>query len=207
MNALFVHGMGRTPLSWLLTVLRFRRAGLGCSTFGYVVTLQSVEAIVSRLMKQITRLAAEGDYVLIGHSLGGVFIRAALARLPNDTRQPRQVFLLGSPIHAARLAVRLQHTLLFRMITRESGQLLASASRMAAIPAPTVPTIGIAGTCGLRGRFSPFGDEPNDGIVAVSEVSAPWLTEQILIEGTHTFLPSNRKVAELMLARIQESPN
>jgi hypothetical protein len=27
----------------------------------------------------------------------------------------------------------------------------------------------IAGTAGPRGRLSPFGDEPNDGLVAVSE--------------------------------------
>ena len=34
-----------------------------------------------------------------------------------------------------------------------------------------VPYTIIAGTGGPRGRWSPFGSEPNDGIVAVSETA------------------------------------
>ena len=199
MIVLFVHGMGRTPLSGWRLLHRLRRAGLKTTTFGYSVAFQNFDAIVARLRTRIALLAATDDYIVIGHSLGGVLLRAALNSLPPDTMLPRHVYLLGSPIQASRIATRLQNNKLFRIFTGDCGQLLGSKDRMNAIGPPAVPVTGIVGTSGISNRFGIFGDEVNDGLVSVSEVSAPWLTHCVQVPVFHTLLPSSARVANIIL--------
>jgi pimeloyl-ACP methyl ester carboxylesterase len=202
MQVLFVHGMGRSSLSWLPTLARFRADGFAVQTFSYNVIREDFSQIVRRLVKSLALLAQRGDYILVGHSLGGVLLRAALAECPANMRKPMVLFLLGSPILPSRLARRLRKFRLFRGITRDSGQLLGSARRMRDIPVPAVRTVAILGTRGVHGRWSPFGQEDNDGIVSVAEASAAWLDETLRVPVVHTLLPSSREVAALMLARI-----
>lgn len=199
MIALFVHGMGRTPLSGWRLLCRLRRAGLKTTTFGYSVTFKSFDAIVARLRTRLTLVAATEDYIVIGHSLGGVLLRAALNSLPANVRPPRHVYLLGSPILPSRIAIRLQNNRLFRILTGDCGQLLGSRDRMNTIGLPSVPVTGIVGTRGIANRFGIFGDEVNDGLVSVSEVSASWLTNCVQVPVFHTLLPSSARVADVIL--------
>ena len=202
MNALFVHGMGRSRLSWAPTLVRFRLRGIKTYLFGYSVALQDFSAIVRRLVPVLVTLSKRGDYVLIGHSLGGVLLRAALHEMPPGTAMPKCLFLLGSPVVPSRLARQLNRSMLFRTVTRDCGCLLGSEQRMSAIPGADVPTVAIAGTRGVHGRLSPFGSEPNDGIVSLGEVSAGRFVEVIRVPVVHTLLPSSKRVAEIMLERI-----
>ena len=129
-EALFVHGMGRSPLSGWPMLQQLRRAGVETSTFGYVAGMESFSRITERLASRLLALAERGEYVLVGHSLGGVLLRAALKSMPAGTRQPRHVFLLGSPVEASRLAQRLRANLAYRLLTGECGQLLGSTNWM-----------------------------------------------------------------------------
>jgi hypothetical protein len=45
----------------------------------------------------------------------------------------------------------------------------------------------------------------NDGIVSVSEASAEWIAEEIHLPLLHTYMPSNRRVASVILERIASS--
>lgn len=191
--------MGRTPLSGWRLLRRLRRAELKTTTFGYSVTFHSFDAIVARLRTRLSSMGATDDYIVIGHSLGGVLLRAALNALPPGVTLPRRVYLLGSPVLASRIATRLQHNGLFRILTGDCGQLLGSVDRMNAVGPPAVPVTGIVGTRGIGNRFGIFGDEVNDGLVSVSEVSAPWLTHCVQVPVFHTLLPSSARVAEIIL--------
>jgi hypothetical protein len=199
MHILFVHGMGRSPLSAAQMLFRFRKVGFSTSTFGYFAASQSAESIQTRLCKTISDLACHGDYIVIGHSLGGVLLRGAMAQLPPETRLPKQVFLLGSPISASRMAQKLARHWPYRLLTSDCGQLLASNERMAQIASLTVPTTSIIGVTGLTGIYSPFKHEENDGIVAVSETYAAWIGEVIRVPVIHTFLPSSKLVSNVIL--------
>lgn len=179
-----------------------RRAGMRTRSFGYAVTLDGFEAIRRRLVARIATLAARGDYVLIGHSLGGVLIRAAVNALPAATPLPKHVFLLGSPHQPARLAQLLGSNPVFRALTRDCGQLLGSRERMAAVGAVRVPTTSIVGIGGPARRFTPFPNEPNDGVVSLAEVSAAWIHDQVQVASLHTFLPMSQGVARIILQRL-----
>lgn len=206
-HALFVHGMGRSSLNWWPIVRRFERRGIEAETFGYSVFLRSFDEIVERLRVRIEGLAERGEeYVVVGHSLGGVLLRAALAQLKPGTRMPQRLFLLGSPIGASRLAKGLKKSGIFPFLTQDCGRLLGSDDRMKSIPKASVPTTAIIGVKGWTGKLSPFGDEQNDGIVSVKEVSADWFEETIFRRELHTLLPMSTKVADLMLERMIEHP-
>ena len=202
MQVLFVHGMGRSPLSGGVLLWKLRRAGLTTRVLGYSVSFEDFPRIRERLVAAIARLAAQGDYVLVGHSLGGVLLRAAVNALPAGTRLPRHLFLLGSPVGPSRLAQRFGIYWLFRLVTRDCGRLLASPSRMAAIGAVAVPTSCIVGIAGFTGARSYFPGELNDGIVSLSEVTADWAVEHVHVPVFHTLMPSSPRVAGLVLERI-----
>lgn len=205
MLVLFVHGMGRSPASGWLLLRALRRSGFRTATFGYSVSRESFAQIAARLASTLQALPEQEELVLIGHSLGGVLLRHVLGLLDASAKQVRHLFLLGSPVAASKMAVRFAGNPLFRAITRDCGRLLGSAERMAAIASAAVPATGIAGTRGIVGLRGPFGVEPNDGIVSVSEVSAAWLQDQVLVPVMHTLLPSDRRVAAVILQRLGRS--
>src|SRR5688572_24558474 len=196
--------MGRTSVSGWPMLWKLRRSGLRTGTFSYLTSVERFARISERLSRRLAALAARGDYVLIGHSLGGVLIRAAVSALPAGTRQPRHVFLLGSPIQASRLARRLQANAAYRVLTRDCGQFLGSSGRMATVGRIAVPTTSIVGVRALALTRAPFGGELNDGVVSVSETSADWLTEQIRIPCVHTLLPASPRVADAILDRLSD---
>jgi hypothetical protein len=178
---------------------QLRRGGLTTSTFGYFTALESFSEIKKRLVSKISKLASDGEYVVIGHSLGGVLLRAAIDSLPTDIQKPSHLFLLASPVGPSRIASKLGSNQIFRAITGDCGQLLGSYSRMLAIPPTSVPKTAIVGVCGLPFKTVFFPEEVNDGIVSLSEVSAEWLDEQVQVYALHSFIPSSRRVGEIIL--------
>jgi pimeloyl-ACP methyl ester carboxylesterase len=202
MHVLFVHGMGRTPISGMRILFRLRANGYAVSVFGYSTALNDFDAIRNRLQVRIIQMASQGDYVLVGHSLGGVLLRSALQELPHGTNPPKHLFLLGSPVRPAILAKKLRKRFIFRAITGDCGQLLASSPRMKAIGPVNVQTTSILGTRGFYGKYSPFGFELNDGVVSKSELQADWITDVVHVSVMHSLLPASSRVADIILDRM-----
>lgn len=202
MQVLFVHGMGRSPLSGWPLLQELKSAGFDAKTFSYFVSVESFDTIKNRLMEKILEISKKGNYILVGHSLGGVLIRAAINSLNESIKKPEHVFLLGSPIKASKLAKKFRKNSVFRSFTRDCGNLLASDERMALIGKLTCPATNIIGIKGISWQRSPFQGEENDGIVSLSEVRAEWLLDEIRVPIIHTLLPSSPQVAKLIMERI-----
>jgi len=200
MRVLLVHGMGRTPVSMMRLAATLRKAHLETELFGYLCARQSVADIVRRLQVRIERMAGE-DYVVVGHSLGGLLLRWAIAELPATVKRPRRIIMLGTPNHSPRLARRFHSALWFRLLNGDAGDLLASEERMEAIPVPSVPCTIIAGTGGARGRLGLIGDEENDGLVASSETHLNADEEWIGFPVRHPFMMYNTQVRQAVLER------
>lgn len=186
----------------LLLGRRLRRSGINPSTFGYIPAIQSFDSIATRLTARLATLATRSDYFVVGHSLGGLLLRAAIDRLDPALPRPRHLFMLATPNQSPRLARRFQRNPLYRLYTGDAGQLLATPERVGAIPQPAVPYTLIAGVSGRRGKGSPFAEEPNDWIVSLGEVRLSEGDEMVTLPVGHTFLMNYRAVAEVILERI-----
>jgi hypothetical protein len=191
-RVLLVHGLGRTPVSCLRLALALRRSGCQVEAFPYVAFAQPYDAIVRRLESRLERMAPRGEYAVIGHSLGGLLLRDALARA--EGQPPRHLVMIGTPNRpprAARIAVGFPP---FRWIAGQCGAHLASAAFYERLARPTVPYTIIAGTRGPTAPWTPFRGEPNDGLVAVSEARIDEADEVLTFPVAHTFMMGHPEV-------------
>jgi pimeloyl-ACP methyl ester carboxylesterase len=202
MIVLFVHGMGRSPISGWPMLYLLQRNGIKTTSFAYTSALESFASIKARLMSRIIAIATTENYIVVGHSLGGVLLRAALNALPAVTIRPSHIFLLGTPIQPSCLAKRFKENILFRAIAGDCGQMLSSPVRMSEVGSLNEPTTSIVGVRGIAITKSFFGKELNDGIVSISEASAKWISCQIQVPIIHTFLPSSRMVAKIIIEEV-----
>jgi len=206
MLVLLVHGLGRTPLSLFGLAPALRRAGHHTLFFAYSPTLESLPRILRRLTTKLRQLANAGRPIgLVAHSLGGLLLRKALSGVP-DLRVHRLV-MLGTPNRPPRLAALAWWWLPFRCFTRDCGRFLASPFLIPAIPIPTVPYTLIAGTAGPRRSWLPHGDEPNDGIVSVSEVRVRDDDRPLLFPVWHSFMMDHPAVQRAVAAAMITPPD
>lgn len=192
MQLLLVHGMGRTPLS-LASLTRFlRREGHQVERLGYVAAVESFERIRRRVRARLERISQTSEtYAVIGHSLGGLALRAALDGLQPA---PAHFVMMATPHQPPRLARQLHRFWPYRLICGECGQLLAREDFFRRLPPLSVPYTIIAGNAGPRGRRSPFGRDANDWIVAVEETKVKPDDRPTVLPVAHTFMMNDRKV-------------
>jgi len=197
-NVLLVHGLGRTPFSLFGLAGALRRAGHATRFFAYSPTFESLSGITCRLSKRLKALASLGQPVgLVGHSLGGLLLRLALAETPG--LQIHRLVMLGTPNRSTRMAQRAWRRLPFRLLTRECGEFLASPDAIARLPFPSFPYVLIAGTAGPRRVWLPTGDEPNDGIVRVDEVRIQSSDPVMTFPVWHTVMMNNHRVQQAVV--------
>lgn len=202
MQVLLVHGMGRTPLSMLRLGRKLRRAGHTVNLLGYVAAVEPFARIVLRLQERFARSAARGPYVVVGHSLGGLLTRAALGRPSSSFTEPAHLIMLGTPNRPPRQARRFGKLLAYRWINGECGQLLTQDDFFAQLPPLSMPYTLVAGTRGAPG-WGAFGNEPNDGLVAVSETLVAPSDRPITIPAWHTFMMNDSRVLAVILEVLQ----
>jgi hypothetical protein len=198
-RVLLIHGLARTPLSLLGLARALRRDGHHPQLVGYVGALESYSAIVGRVRSCLQAVARTGEpHAAVGHSFGGLILRAALGDWPVELATPRCVVMLGTPNQVPRLAQRFRGWRLYRWVNGEAGQLLAQPEFFARLPVQRVPLTVIAGTKGWPRAVSLFGGEPNDGVVAVAETRLSTAATVVELPASHTFMMNNRQVRALV---------
>jgi pimeloyl-ACP methyl ester carboxylesterase len=194
MKILLIHGLSRTPLS-LLSLERHLQKTSEWTTeqFGYLAFAESFDRIVQRLRVQLQKIASQGNYGIVAHSLGGLLTRAALGL--GSIPLPQHIVMLGTPNQMPRLAPHAWHLLPpFRWWTGQCGFNLSNPDFFNSLAKIESPYTIIAGTGGPRGFLSPFGDELNDGIVALDETRLTHQDQIIQLPVMHTFMMNDSQV-------------
>jgi len=197
MDAILIHGMGRTPAAMSILAVRLGASGIRPHLFGYSVTFERWDECLKRYKNFIEKHTLTTDYIIVGHSLGTVLTRATLPRL---THNPKTCFFLAPPTQVTKAARNFAHHRLIRLFMGEIGHVLTDRQFMESLPLPNMPTKIYAGTAGPRGRYSPFGEEPNDGLLTVKETLLPSVAVQT-VPSLHTFI-MNSKVVTQDIVRI-----
>jgi hypothetical protein len=172
----------------------------------YVTAIESFDRIVGRVRERLAALATRGTYAAIGHSLGGLLVRAALAGSPGSFVPPAHLIMLGTPNQPPRLARRYGRLWPYRWINGECGQLLARPDFFTALPSLSIPYTIIAGTGGRRRGTGPFAAEPHDGVVAVSETLVSPADQPITFPVRHTFMMNDRRVRGVIRQVLERVP-
>jgi hypothetical protein len=201
MQAILIHGMGRTPLAMSILAARLRASGIRSHLFGYSVTFERWDECIQRLEHFITKRVKTNEYIMVGHSLGSILTRAALPRM---VHQPAACFFLASPTRVCKAADNFAHYRLAKLLAGEFGQRLADRYFMESLPLTSVPTKIYAGTGGPRGRYSPFGEELNDGVLTVRETLLPSVPVQT-VPVIHTFIMNSKVVAQDIVSIVNSS--
>ena len=192
MRLLLVHGLGRTPLSLAGLARCLKQQGHQIEQLGYLAAVESFGRICARVRRRLEAMARTNQpYALIGHSLGGLVLRAALNGLKPA---PVHLVMLATPNQPPRLARRLCRFWPYRLLSGESGQLLARPDFFEQLPPPPVPYTIIAGSAGPRGPRSPFGQDVNDWLVAVEETKVVADDRPTVFPVGHTFMMNDGQV-------------
>ena len=189
-HAVLLHGMGRTPLAMSILAARLRANNIRPHLFAYSVTFECWDNCTRRLERFINRRVKEADFIMVGHSMGSVLTRAILPRL---THKPIACFFLSPPAQVCKMARILTPQRWVKLLAGEFGQILGNEQFMNSLPSSGVPIKIYAGTAGPRGRYSPFGEELNDGVLTVKEASLPDVPLQT-VHILHPFIMNSRVV-------------
>lgn len=203
MRVLFVDGIGGAKIYRGELLRRMAQSGHQIEHFSYLTARHSFSALQAQVAERIRAMAAGGDYALIGYSFGGVLLRAALQQAGPALRQPRHLFLLGSPLRASKLSKSFSRCIAYRMLTGDCGQVAASARRMSAISRPDVPTTCIVGTKSIAGlaRLAVHCSR-NDGMLSESETCPHAFADAHYLNESHPLLPSHGEAITIMLDRL-----
>ena len=196
-TVVLLHGMGRSRASLWILEQRLKRAGYLTLNFPYASKAEPLDTLSQTLHTYIQDNVTTERYHLVGHSLGNIIVRNGFKKTyrPGLTR----VVMLAPPNGPARLAKAFKDLGIFRWLTGDSGQKLASDTFYKELPAPSVPFGIIAGD---RGQGLTF-DEPNDGIVAVENTKLEGMADWILLHHAHTFIMNSADTAEQCVHFLQ----
>jgi pimeloyl-ACP methyl ester carboxylesterase len=172
---------------------RLRTAGYAVGSFEYRSVRASFDENVAALEHFVAGLRCDALH-LVGHSLGGVLIRALLDR---DSAAPiRRVVCLGSPLRGSRTARRVARLPGGRFLIGKT--LLEHDARGGFGAWAGAAEAGcIAGDLALGAGLltGPFG-EPNDGTVAVAETKVAGLRDHIVLPVSHMALMWSHAVGD-----------
>lgn len=192
--------MGRTPGAMSILAARLWASNIQPHLFGYFVTFERWDECIQRYKNFIEKRTQTNDYIIIGHSLGTVLTRTTLPKL---IHKPRACFFLAPPTQVCKAAHNFAHRPLIRLFMGDIGKVLTDKQFMETLPLPGVPTKIYAGIGGPRGRYSPFGEEPNDGLLTVKETLLPSVPLET-VPSIHTFI-MNSKIVTQDIMRITKS--
>ncbi len=200
MKILLIHGLSRTPLSLLGLEWYLQQTGWETEQFGYIALTETFDRIVERLKVHLQKLASQGSYGIVAHSLGGLLTRAALGL--SSIELPKHIVMLGTPNQIPRLATHAWRLPPFRWWTGQCGFNLTSPSFFASLPKIESPYTIVAGTGGFRGFWSPFGNELNDGIVALSETRLSHRDRIVQLPVMHTLMMNDSSVQKTVVQAL-----
>jgi pimeloyl-ACP methyl ester carboxylesterase len=194
-HGLWMHSAAMLPLAW-----RLQRSGFKVARFSYRSVRAGLEENAARLVRFCAELDAEAP-CLVGHSLGGLTILAALGQSPR--LRARRIVLLGVPYGGIEAAHGLAR---FRLGQTLLGRSIRDALDRPSPPLPAGLEVGvIAGDVPAgMGRIVARLPKPNDGVVCVKEARVPGARDTRVLHVNHAGMLLSAAVAHATCAFLKE---
>ena len=195
-KVVLLHGLGRSEMAMLLMESALTEAGFDVHSIGYPSTDETPEALLEIVSAEIDGCCSGRPETVhfVGHSLGGLLIRAYLGR--HRPENLGRVVLLGAPNKGSELADRdesVPDTILAMAGPTAKALRTGPDGFPASLPAPDYPVGVIAGTRdnAVSNQWLPV---PNDGMVSVDSARLEGMTDFIAFDVSHWELRSEPDV-------------
>lgn len=187
---------------WLLAS-RIEQAGFRVIRVGYDSLRETPQAMLVEVARQIDLCCAalQSSVHFVGHSLGGLLIRAYLAE--HEVTHLGRVVLIGTPNYGTPIVDRYRDSWWMNLAGPTAQTLGTGAGSFpASLPDPNYPVGVIAGV-----KAGPLLDDvmagDHDGLVPVESTKVPGMVDFITVNSGHSFLRYSDEVAQQTAAFLQ----
>ena len=196
-SIVILHGLGRGP--WAMKILEHRLSNAGYQVYnlGYPRRADAMDAIVAEVQRQYldSDLTESPRVHFVTHSLGGLVLRAYLAR--HRPANLGRVVMLAPPNSGSEIVDTFGHWRLFRTVLGPLSPKLGTGPMdlPARLPLPDCEVGVVAGDRWIN-PVGPFVlPSPHDGTVSVEGTRFPEMTDHLIVPHTHTFIMNSKRVA------------
>jgi pimeloyl-ACP methyl ester carboxylesterase len=193
-HIVLVHGLGRSKHDMFLLASRIRKSFPNSSVhvFDYYSRSQTLATSAKLLGEYVDRQTRGEPVSFIGHSLGGILVRALDAA--GTCRSPmKRLVTLGSPHNGAAIAAYLSR---YSLVRNLMGPVLTELGTLSLPPKPRQVEIGcIIGATGTRFGFFPLLGSDNDGLVLTREATLEGCAAQLSLVAFHGLMPFSGRIA------------
>ena len=202
-TVVILHGLARNRSAMWMLAKRLEVSGYRTERFGYRSFNQSPQEIVAMLNAQLAQCCADqkSKVHFVGHSLGGLMVRAYLARhkVPNLGR----VVLLGTPNQGSEVADAFEKKWWFDLLGPTVKQLGTANGGLAGnLPRPDYEVGVIAGnrSSWKNDAYLPGQD---DGLVTVASTKLPGMADFMVLPTGHSAMRYSKPVANQVLSFLK----
>jgi pimeloyl-ACP methyl ester carboxylesterase len=200
-----VHGWGRTQGMFAEMEEALVAEGYDVLRLAYPSTRLAIAEHAAALTTLISDLQGVREVSFVTHSLGGIVLRKMLATRPGPESAARlhRAVLIAAPNQGAQLAEELQGFDPFHWI---GGPVAAELTpeRLAALPAPSLPFITIAGARNTAEGWNPLIPGDDDGVVALAETRLKGAEAHHVVSALHTFIVDHPKTIAITRAYLAQ---
>lgn len=201
---ILLHGLGRGKSIMTPLKERLEKVGFVTAVADYKSIGKTPEEIIADVSQQITGFRSDTIRTIhfVGHSLGGLLIRAYLDSIsvPNLGK----VILIGSPSKGTPIVDYFRDSWLMNLVGPAAKSLgTDEKSFPRTLGAPYYP-VGII--AGISSTFNndDFIPGEDDGVVPVESTKIDGMTDFVSVQVSHSSLPRNERVAEEVIAFLKQ---
>ena len=193
-TVVLLHGLWFSGYILFVLARRLRRQGFTVHAFSYPSVRADLGTNAERLADFLDTLDADTVH-LVGHSLGGILIRALFHHYPRQ--KPGRIVTLGTPHGGSRVAQHLSRYAFWRWAMGK-GVIKLLADALQEWPSPPREIGVICGTrsFGLGRLLVRHLPRPNDGLLTVKESAFPAARDHLALPVSHTGMLFSREVAD-----------
>jgi pimeloyl-ACP methyl ester carboxylesterase len=201
-TVVLLHGLGRSEAAMWLLASRIETAGFDVVRIGYDSLGDPPERILATVSRQIDACckASPNPVHFVGHSLGGLIIRAYLAE--NELRTPGRVVLIATPNAGTPLVDAYRDSWWMDLAGPTAKSLGTDPDSFPnSLPAADYPLGVIAGV--RDARFVDLIPGDDDGLVPLESTKVTGMVDFTIVEANHLLLRYSQEVARQTIAFLR----
>lgn len=191
-----IHGLGRGKSIMVPLQERLEVAGFKTVLIDYRSINRSPVQILAEVSKQIDTIRIDTDQQIhfVGHSLGGLIIRAFLDS--HSVKNLGKAVLIGSPNKGTPFVDHFRDAWWLKLVGTAASSLGTDEKSFPRSLRPPYYPVGVIAGISTTFNNDDFIPGEDDGIVPVESTKVEGMKDFILVEVSHSSLPKNELVAQ-----------